>query len=53
MEHSHGKSIQYIIDTAIEVIEYVATIDVLGTVLTIARYVKSTGKEIRFSTEDR
>ncbi|KAL8924755.1 MAG: hypothetical protein Q9208_003844 [Pyrenodesmia sp. 3 TL-2023] len=35
-EHSHGKSIQYIIDTAIEVIEYV----------------KSQGKEIRFSSED-
>ncbi|KAL9047956.1 MAG: hypothetical protein Q9206_006344 [Seirophora lacunosa] len=35
-EHSHGKSIQYIIETAIEVIEYV----------------KSQGKEIRFSSED-
>ncbi|KAL8653156.1 MAG: hypothetical protein Q9210_002277 [Variospora velana] len=35
-EHSHGKSIQYIIDTAIEVIDYV----------------KSQGREIRFSSED-
>ncbi|KAI4201938.1 MAG: hypothetical protein LQ346_002051 [Caloplaca aetnensis] len=35
-EHSHGKSIQYIIDTATEVI----------------KYVKSQKKEIRFSSED-
>ncbi|KAI4120931.1 MAG: hypothetical protein LQ338_006670 [Usnochroma carphineum] len=35
-EHSHGKSIQYIIETATEVIQYV----------------KSQGKEIRFSSED-
>ena len=36
MEHSHGKDITYIKNTAIEVIEYV----------------KSQGKEIRFSSED-
>ncbi|KAK4546148.1 Saccharopine dehydrogenase [Oleoguttula mirabilis] len=36
MEHSHGKDITYIKNTAIEVIEYV----------------KSCGKEIRFSSED-
>lgn len=36
MQHSHGKDIAYIIRTAIEVIEYV----------------KSQGKEIRFSSED-
>ncbi|KAL8993503.1 MAG: hypothetical protein Q9169_006291 [Polycauliona sp. 2 TL-2023] len=35
-EHSHGKDMSYIIKTAVEVIEYV----------------KSTGKEIRFSSED-
>ncbi|KAL8803534.1 MAG: hypothetical protein Q9182_003135 [Xanthomendoza sp. 2 TL-2023] len=35
-EHSHGKDFSYIIRTAVEVIEYV----------------KSTGKEIRFSSED-
>ncbi|KAL8885348.1 MAG: hypothetical protein Q9215_006786 [Flavoplaca cf. flavocitrina] len=35
-EHSHGKDMSYIIQTAVEVIEYV----------------KSTGKEIRFSSED-
>ncbi|KAL8682332.1 MAG: hypothetical protein Q9186_001608 [Xanthomendoza sp. 1 TL-2023] len=35
-EHSHGKDLSYIIKTAVEVIEYV----------------KSTGKEIRFSSED-
>lgn len=36
MEHSHGKDMAYIKKTAIEVIEYV----------------KSQGKEIRFSSED-
>ncbi|EME80415.1 uncharacterized protein MYCFIDRAFT_86887 [Pseudocercospora fijiensis CIRAD86] len=36
MEHSHGKDMEYIKKTAIEVIEYV----------------KSQGKEIRFSSED-
>ena len=36
MEHSHGKDMTYIKNTAIEVIEYV----------------KSQGKEIRFSSED-
>lgn len=36
MEHSHGKDMTYIKETAIEVIEYV----------------KSQGKEIRFSSED-
>lgn len=36
MEHSHGKSISYIKQTAIEVIEYI----------------KSKGLEVRFSTED-
>ncbi|KAL8837099.1 MAG: hypothetical protein Q9170_002656 [Blastenia crenularia] len=35
-EHSHGKDISYIVKTAVEVIEYV----------------KSEGKEIRFSSED-
>lgn len=36
MEHSHGKDIAYIKKTALEVVEYV----------------KSQGKEIRFSSED-
>lgn len=51
-EHSHGKDMSYIIKTAVEVIEYVLCGRFDSNAHHFSRYVKSQGKEIRFSSED-